>query len=81
MSTLDNASSNGVVSLLCQVVFALMLAAVLESGVVGQRLSGFFRIAFFIPSILPITVIGGRIVKTDAYPTLDELRGELALRA
>lgn len=46
------------VSLLCQVVFALMLAAVLESGVVGQRLSGFFRIAFFIPSILPITVIG-----------------------
>ena len=46
------------VSLLCQVVFALMLAAVLESGVVGQRLSGFFRVAFFIPSILPITVIG-----------------------
>ncbi len=46
------------VSLLCQVVFALMLAAVLESGVVGQQLSGFFRIAFFIPSILPITVIG-----------------------
>ena len=46
------------VSLLCQVVFALMLAAVLESAVVGKRLSGFFRIAFFIPSILPITVIG-----------------------
>ena len=31
--------------------------------------------------VLPITVMGGRIVKTDAYPTLDELRGELALRA
>lgn len=28
--------------------------------------------------VLPITVIGGRIVKTDAYPTLDELRSELA---
>lgn len=27
--------------------------------------------------VLPITVIGGRIVKTDAYPTLDELRTEL----
>ena len=31
--------------------------------------------------VLPITVMGGRIVKTDAYPTLDELRNELALRA
>ena len=31
--------------------------------------------------VLPITVMGGRIVKTDAYPTLDELRSELALRA
>ena len=28
--------------------------------------------------VLPITVIDGRIVKTDAYPTLDELRSELA---
>lgn len=46
------------VSLLCQVAGALVLAAVLESGVVGRRLSSFFRIAFFIPSILPITVIG-----------------------
>ena len=27
--------------------------------------------------VLPITVMGGRIVKTDAYPTLDELRIEL----
>ena len=32
-------------------------------------------------AVLPITVIGGRIVKTDAYPTLDELRGELARNA
>jgi hypothetical protein len=31
--------------------------------------------------VLPITVMGGRIVKTDAYPTLDELRGELARHA
>ena len=28
--------------------------------------------------VLPITVIGGRIVKTDTYPTLDELKSELA---
>jgi hypothetical protein len=32
-------------------------------------------------AVLPITVMGGRIVKTDAYPTLDELRGELARNA
>ena len=27
--------------------------------------------------VLPITVIGGRVVKTAAYPSLAELRGEL----
>ena len=27
--------------------------------------------------VLPITVISGRIVKTDAYPTLHELKAEL----
>ena len=32
-------------------------------------------------AVLPITVVRGRIVKTDAYPTLDELRGELARNA
>jgi len=31
--------------------------------------------------VLPITVVRGRIVKTDAYPTLDELRGALAPNA
>ena len=45
------------VSLVFQVAFALVLAAILESGVAG-RLSGTFRVAFFIPSIMPITVIG-----------------------
>lgn len=47
----------GAVSLVCQVGVALLLAALLESGIAG-RLSGIFRVAFFIPSILPITVIG-----------------------
>jgi hypothetical protein len=28
--------------------------------------------------VLPITVVGGRVVKTSAYPTLDELRSALA---
>ena len=30
---------------------------------------------------LPITVVRGRIVKTDAYPSLTELRGALAAEA
>ncbi|MFI4994272.1 MAG: carbohydrate ABC transporter permease [Hyphomicrobiales bacterium] len=47
-----------IVSLIFQVGFALALAAILESDMISRRLSGFFRIAFFIPSILPITVIG-----------------------
>lgn len=46
------------VSLVIQVALALVLAAVLESGVVGTRLSAFFRVSYFIPSIMPITVIG-----------------------
>ena len=48
----------GAVSLACQVGGALVLAAVLESGVMRRRTAGFFRVAYFIPSILPITVIG-----------------------
>jgi raffinose/stachyose/melibiose transport system permease protein len=47
-----------VISLIFQAAFALMLAALLESQIVSRRVSSFFRIAFFIPSILPITVIG-----------------------
>lgn len=46
------------VSLAVQVGFGLVLAAVLEAGLMPDRLSSFFRISFFIPSILPITVIG-----------------------
>lgn len=46
------------VSLLVQVGFGLVLAALLESPLFSRRLSGFFRVALFVPSILPITVIG-----------------------
>lgn len=47
-----------IVSLLFQVILALVLAAILESGVAGRRWSAFFRIAYFIPAIMPVTVIG-----------------------
>ena len=46
------------ISLVVQVGFALVLAAILESPLFSRRLAGFFRVALFIPSILPITVIG-----------------------
>lgn len=47
-----------VISVLFQVGLGLVLAAVLEARMIGRRLSGVFRVSFFIPSILPITVIG-----------------------
>jgi raffinose/stachyose/melibiose transport system permease protein len=47
-----------IVSLAVQVCFALVLAAILESSTISRPLSTFFRVSFFIPSILPITVIG-----------------------
>jgi raffinose/stachyose/melibiose transport system permease protein len=47
-----------VVSLAVQVAFGLVLAAILEAGIMPNRLSSFFRISFFLPSILPITIIG-----------------------
>ena len=55
---LGNNATYAVVSLTVQVCGGLVLAATLEAGVLRGRLSSFFRIAFFIPSILPITVIG-----------------------
>jgi raffinose/stachyose/melibiose transport system permease protein len=41
-----------------QVGLSLVLAAILEAGLFSRRLSSFFRVSLFIPSILPITVVG-----------------------
>ena len=46
-----------VVSVLCQCGIGLILAAVLEYGKM-RKYEGFFRTAYFIPSIISITVIG-----------------------
>ena len=46
-----------VASLVFQVFFALVLAAVLEEAV-GQRLRGFLRTVYFIPAAISITVAG-----------------------
>jgi raffinose/stachyose/melibiose transport system permease protein len=47
-----------VVSVVFQVAVALGLAAVLEAGVFGPHLRSFFRTTLFLPSILPVTVVG-----------------------
>jgi raffinose/stachyose/melibiose transport system permease protein len=46
-----------VTSLICQVGFALVLAAILEEFV-HQRLRGIFRTIYFIPAVISITVAG-----------------------
>ena len=47
-----------VVSIIFQVFFALVIASVLVGGIFGPLLRNFFRTAFFLPSILPVTVVG-----------------------
>ncbi len=47
-----------VVSVAFQVFFSLVLAAVLCTSVFSRWGRSFFRMSFFLPSILPITVIG-----------------------
>src|SRR5919107_374177 len=54
---LVNNTLYAVVSLVVQVAFALVLAAVLEE-VVHQRLRGFLRTIYFIPATISITVAG-----------------------
>ena len=46
-----------VVSVICQVGLALVLAALLE-GVVAPRLRGFLRTVYFIPATISITIVG-----------------------
>ena len=54
---LRNNTVFAVVSLVCQVGFALVLAAVLEEFV-HQRLRGILRTIYFIPAVISITVAG-----------------------
>ncbi|MCB2130564.1 MAG: sugar ABC transporter permease [Rhodobacteraceae bacterium] len=47
-----------VISIMFQVIVALVIAAVLVGGIIGPRQRTLFRTAFFLPSILPVTVVG-----------------------
>lgn len=57
-AAVQNNVAYAVVSLAVQVGIGLVLAAVLESPLFPRRLSACFRVALFIPSVLPITVVG-----------------------
>lgn len=54
---LFNNTAYAVVSVVCQVFLALVLAVVLEETV-GKRLRGFFRTVYFIPATISTTVAG-----------------------
>ena len=47
-----------VISVAIQVFFALVLAAMLESGAISRRLATFFRTAIFLPAVLAVTIVG-----------------------
>lgn len=46
------------ISVACQVCFALVLAALIESQILPRLASNFFRTVLFLPSVLAITIIG-----------------------
>jgi raffinose/stachyose/melibiose transport system permease protein len=56
--SLVNNALYAVISVAVQVCFALVLAAILEAKLFSRRLSTTFRIGLFLPSILPVTVVG-----------------------
>jgi raffinose/stachyose/melibiose transport system permease protein len=55
---LANNAVFALVSVAAQVLAALILAAVLESGLVSRRVATFFRTSLFLPSVLAVTVVG-----------------------
>ncbi|MCG8510378.1 MAG: sugar ABC transporter permease [Rhodospirillales bacterium] len=57
-AALANNTLYAVVSVAIQVFVALCIAAVLDARVFRPRLVYLFRTAFFLPSILPVTVVG-----------------------
>lgn len=56
LTSIKNNLLYAVISLIVQVFFGLVLAAVLEDRVF-QRFSGFFRTTYFIPTLLSMTVV------------------------
>lgn len=47
-----------VISVAVQVFFALVLAALIESKLMGRRAGSFFRSSLFLPAVLTVTIVG-----------------------
>jgi raffinose/stachyose/melibiose transport system permease protein len=72
-----------VVSVVFQVFFALALAAVLQAGVFGPLLRSFFRTTLFLPSILPVTVVGllWQLIYQPSIGLMDQLLFSMGLES
>src|ERR1051326_7032959 len=57
-TSLLNNTIYAVVSVVFQVGVALVLAAILQAGIFGRLTRSLFRTTLFLPSILPVTVVG-----------------------
>lgn len=57
-TSLFNNTAYAVISVLVQVFLALCIAAVLQAGLFRSGLTTLFRTSLFLPSILPVTVVG-----------------------
>lgn len=80
---LVNNTLYAVISVLFQVAFALVLAAALLSGIFNKRLQTLFRTSIFLPSILPITVVGllWTLIYQPSIGLIDQLLSATGLEA
>jgi raffinose/stachyose/melibiose transport system permease protein len=73
--SLVNNTIYAVVSVFFQVFVALVLAAILQAGVFRPVMRSFFRTTLFLPSILPVTVVGllWQLIYQPAIGLIDQL--------
>lgn len=80
-TALGNNAIYAAISVTCQVGFALVLAAVLEARVFPNIAAGAFRTALFLPSILPVVVVGlvWQLLLTPTTGLVDQVLWETGL--
>lgn len=83
LKALTNNAIYAVVSVIFQVGVALILAAVLEAHVFPSLAAGFFRTALFLPSILPVVVVGlvWQLLLSPTTGLIDQMLWETGLSA
>lgn len=81
MTALTNNAIYAAISVTCQVGVALVLAAVLEARVFPSFSANLFRTALFLPSILPVVVVGlvWQLLMTPTTGLIDQLLWETGL--